>query len=159
MSEFIYDFSTAINTDKKIVIYIKFAEMDNINLIKNKSKIIDFIKQYDVDFTMTSDTSVLLFTDMKEKEQDIFMQKSDILLSKIELNYKIVSFSKNDVENYEELFYIINFLIKKSNTTTYIATDEDFVLYKKQKYILSELKDIADKKDLNDSRVIVFVSL
>ncbi len=73
-------------------------------------------------------------------------------------DYKIVSLMSDDVlsenKGYIEFIHFIHSIMPQNSV--YVAEEKDLKSFYDYKYIMQELKDIREKKDLNDPRVEVY---
>ncbi len=95
--------------------------------------------------------------DMKEtskKVEDSFYN----LYERYQIPFKVVIMENDDeLSANEDYTKFLLFMEERIPTNTYYhVTEKDKELFKKQQLILSELEDIKEKGDLNDSRVLVY---
>lgn len=78
--------------------------------------------------------------------------------SKFQLDYKIVIVETTpDVSQGEEYVHLIEFVEQSiPNNTIHTIRESDIQSFYKNSYILSELEDISQKKDLDDPRILVY---
>ena len=106
----------------------------------------------------------LILTVVKQKKMDC-KKIADKMLSdfavsyeKFGLDYKIIVMETSEsVANVSDYHSIIDYIDNKMQFNTVVhVTENDIKEYYDEYYILSELEDIAEKKDLFDRRVLVY---
>ena len=99
-------------------------------------------------------------SDKETFESNLNMMLGDFykLHSMMKLDYKLViAETVPELTSAEEYTHLIDFVESDTGlNTTHIVSEDDIKRFCRDKYILSELEDIAKKHDLNDERVLVY---
>ena len=113
-------------------------------------------------YSFPSEHYVLTIVKNKRTNYDKAVEKmlNDFLEShsKFKIDYKIVIMETcKDILSVDDYYHLIEYCeMKMQYNTIYRISEQDIKEYYDKNYILSQLEDIANKKDLSDPRVLVY---
>lgn len=147
------------------VLFLELKDFYKSNLFYRKlKKILNMLfKQFfnePYSFQLKDNLFCLVYKPKKDFSKENFVNAFENLYTEFNEPFKIVIIKPSVSNNLDSLDKIETFYYWNSEKMEFndikIVTELDMNKYHEEIFILSQLKDISDKKDLNDERVLVF---
>ena len=158
-----YGYINELRNSKFTMIYLHLKEPKPEKMQDLAEEFYHFNEKYfkkPYTFHIRDNQMILIIQDCNRADEKIPILLEDFakLYDKYQMDFKIIiTQSYDSMTSGQEYIQLVEFVEEKVElNTVYLCQEKDVEAYKRAAYILSELRDIHEKDDLNDERVLVY---